>query len=110
MVFKGYDDLAQGSLLVQSDVQTSAKGSGVLAQFDSVFHGLTIACSDATLDRLAALPGVLAIVPDAIISLDETQTLAEVRAGSGVVGGEERGLWGTRGFVVVVGGGGGWGG
>ena len=78
VVFKGYDDLAQGASVVQADVQTSSRKGGVLAQFDSLFHGLTVACSDAALDRLAALPGVLAIVPDAIISLDETQQLDQV--------------------------------
>ena len=78
VVFKGYDDLTQGASVVQADVQTSSRKGGVLAQFDSLFHGLTVACSDAALDRLAALPGVLAIVPDAIISLDETQQLDQV--------------------------------
>jgi hypothetical protein len=78
VVFKGYDDLVQGAELVQSSVLASGKAASVLGQFDSLFQGLTVACSSATLDRLAALPGVVAIVPDAIITLDETQDVSQV--------------------------------
>ena len=79
MVFKGYDDLVQGAGLVQSSVLASGKAGSVLGQFNSLFQGLTVSCSGRTLDSLAALPGVLAIVPDAIITLDETQDVSQVR-------------------------------
>lgn len=78
VVFKGYDDLVQGAGLVQTSVLASGKAGSVLGQFNSLFQGLTVACSSATLDRLAALPGVLAIVPDSIITLDETQDVSQV--------------------------------
>jgi len=78
VVFKGYEDLVQGAGLVQTSVLASGKAGSVLGQFNSLFQGLTVACSSATLDRLAALPGVLAIVPDSIITLDETQDVSQV--------------------------------
>ncbi len=78
MVFKGYEDLVQGAGLVQSSLMTSGKAGSVLGQVNSLFQGLTVSCSSATLDRLAALPGVVAIVPDAIITLDETQEVDQV--------------------------------
>lgn len=78
VVFKGYEDLVQGAGLVQTSVLASGKAGSVLGQFNSLFQGLTVACSSATLDRPAALPGVLAIVPDSIITLDETQDVSQV--------------------------------
>lgn len=79
VVFKGYEDLVQGAGLVQSSLLASGKAGAVLGQVNSLFQGLTVSCSPAALDRLAALPGVLAIVPDAIISLDEAQDVSQVR-------------------------------
>ncbi len=84
MVFQDYEALKEGSELVEQSAAAAAAAAGdadqpkrtrapVLFQFDTVFHGLTVACDDATVERLAELPSVLAIIPDEIISLRESQ-------------------------------------
>jgi subtilisin family serine protease len=86
VVFQDYESLKEGADVVEQSAAAAAAaagdayqpahfGSPVLLQFDSVFHGLTVACDDATVERLAELPSVLAIIPDEVVSLSESQAV-----------------------------------
>jgi subtilisin family serine protease len=47
----------------------STNTSRILADFDAVYSGFAVQCSDATLERLARVPGLLAIVANERVSL-----------------------------------------
>ena len=64
---------AAGSILPK--IPVSWKRPSIMTQFDAVFHGFTLSCSEDILDTLSRQPGLLAIVPDAIVTLDDTQVL-----------------------------------
>ncbi len=51
------------------------KRPSIVLEFDSLFHGFTVTCSADALETLAGQEGLLAIVPDEIVTLDDSQAV-----------------------------------
>ncbi len=99
VVFDSFDTLMKAQDVLQSmeaptdtqaaDAQSSVDGAAsrlpvdrigwkrpsIVLQFDSLFHGFTVTCSADVLETLARQEGLLAIVPDEIVTLDDSQAV-----------------------------------
>ena len=81
VVFQDYKGLEEGQEMLRSTMtadQSSDKPTAVMQQLDAVFHALVVRCDGRVLERLAEQSGVLAIVQDEIVRLDEVQEVGEV--------------------------------
>ncbi len=74
----------------------------ILGEFDTVFNGFAVACSDATLEALPSMPGLLAIMVNERVTIADTQT---VGGSDGAVPSESSTSPKLRGSIVTVDGG-----